>query len=127
MANPSAASPSGARPYNTLLLSTFAVLSVAGLWFMRILIVLNNAPIGFADVSAAGAHPNGTPVKKNFTGLKYLDEGLCLLVTAFMPGAAGWNEAFYWQQFHFLFQIMPLIAIMNVEACRERNQGSVLK
>jgi hypothetical protein len=127
MTNPSPASPNGARPYNALLLTTFAVLSVAGLWFMRIMPVLNNAPIGFVDVTAAGAHPNGTLIKKNFTGLKYLDEGLSFLVTAFLSGAAGWNEAFYWQQFHFLFQIAPMIAIMNVEACRERNQGSLLK
>jgi hypothetical protein len=127
MATPSSASPTGARPYNALLLTTFALLSVLGAWFMRIMLVLNDAPVGFNDVIAAGTHPNGTPIMKDFTGLKFLDEGLSFLVTAFLSGAAGWDEAFYWQQFHFLFQITPMIAIMNVEACRARNQGSWLK
>lgn len=127
MATPSSASLSGARPYNGLLLTTIALLSAAGAWFMRIAVALNNAPVGFLDVIAAGAHPNGTPIKKDFTGLRYLDEGLSFLVSAFLPGSAGWNEAFYWQQFHFLMQLTTIIAILNVEACRERNRGSWLK
>jgi hypothetical protein len=127
MATPSSASPAGARPYNALLLTTFALLSITGAWFMRIYFVLNGAPVGFNDVLAAGAHPNGTPIKKSYTGLKIIDEMLALLVTAFLPAASGWNEAAYWQAFHFLFQIMPIIAIMNVEACRERNQKSWIK
>jgi hypothetical protein len=127
MATPSSASPAGARPYNAVLLTTFALLSVAGAWFMRIYLALSDAPVGFLDALEAGAHPNGTPMKKDFTGLKIFDEGISLLVAAFLPGAAGWNEAAYWQQFHFLLQITPIIAIMNVEACRERNQGSLIK
>jgi len=94
---------------------------------MRIGLVLADAPVGFLDVVQSGAHPNGVPIKKNYTGLGLLDEGISFLVTAFMPGAAGWNETFYWQQVHFLLQFGVMGAIMNVEACRERNRGSVLK
>lgn len=94
---------------------------------MRISLALYDAPVGFLDTVAAGVHPNGTPIKIDYTGLKVLDEGLSFLVTAFLPGSAGWNEVFYWQQFHFLLQITGLVAIMNVEACRERNRGSWLK
>jgi hypothetical protein len=127
MATSSSASPAGARPYNALLLATFALLSFTGAWFMRIYLVLRDAPVGFLDVLEAGAHPNGTPIEKNYTGLKIIDELLALLVTAFLPATTGWNEAAYWQEFHFLLQIMPIIAIMNVEACRERNQKSWIK
>ncbi|KAH4127099.1 hypothetical protein HBH68_065640 [Parastagonospora nodorum] len=120
-------SPAGARPCNTLLLITFALLSAAGAWFMRVSLILYDAPKDFLEVVQAGVYPNGTPIKKDYTGLAPLDEGLSFLVAAFLPGAAGWNETFYWQQFHFLIQITGLIAIMNVEACRERNSASWIK
>jgi hypothetical protein len=121
------ASPNGTRPYNALLLTTFALLSAAGLWFMRISPALSDAPVGFLDIVTAGVHPNGVAIKKHYTGLKPLDEGLSFLVSAFLPGSAGWNETFYWQQLHFLIQIAVVIAVMNVEACRERNRGSWVK
>jgi hypothetical protein len=127
MATPSSAMPSGTRPYNTVLLTTFALISMAGAWFMRISPVLNDAPVGFNDMIEFGVHPNGVPMKKNFTGLSYLDNWFSFLVAAFLPGSAGWNEVYYWQQFHFLPQVIALIAIMTVESCRERNQGSLLK
>lgn len=94
---------------------------------MRISVIINDAPVGFNDILASGVHPNGVTIVKHYTGLKPVDEVIALLVSAFMPGAAGWNEAFYWQQFHFLVQISAIIAVLNVEACRERNQGSWLK
>lgn len=121
------ATPRGVRPHNTPLLVAFGLFSLAGAWFMRISIALNDAPVGFLDVVASGEHPNGVPIVTHYTGLKALDEGLSFLVTAFLPGSAGWNETYYWQQVHFLTQITTLIAIMNVEACRVRNQGSWLK
>jgi len=94
---------------------------------MRVSLILYDAPKDFLEVAQAGVHPNGTPVKKDYTGLALIDEGLSFLVTVFLSGPAGWNETFYWQQFHFLIQITGLIAIMNVEACRERNSGSWIK
>jgi hypothetical protein len=129
MAPPKVAAPLpvGSRPYNGLLLTILILLSAAGAWFMRIIPVLNDAPVGFNQTLEAGVHPNGVIVKKNYTGLGPVDEVLKLLVTAFLPGAAGWNEAAYWQQFHFLMQITPMLAVLNIEACRERNRGSWVK
>jgi hypothetical protein len=123
----SSASPAGARPYNAALLTVFVLLSVAGAWFMRISLVLYDAPVDLLGTYEVGKHPNGTPIRKDYTGLKHLDEGVSFLVTVFLPGSAGWNETFYWQQFHFLLQLTGLVAIMNVEACRERNRASWLK
>jgi hypothetical protein len=127
MATATSAPLAGARPGNALLLTTFALLSMAGAWFMRISLALYDAPVGFVDAVQAGVHLNGTPIKKEYTGLRVFDEGLAFLVSAFLPGSAGWNEVFFWQQFHFLLQITGLVAIMNVEACRERNRGSWIK
>ena len=124
---PAATTPTGTRPYNGLLLAFFGVLSAAGLWFMRISTVLNDAPVGFLDIVASGTHPNGVVIKITYTHLKPVDEVLSFLVAAFLPGTAGWDEVFYWQQVHFLVQIGSLLAIMNVEACRTRNSGSWLK
>ncbi|KAF1915378.1 hypothetical protein BDU57DRAFT_451116 [Ampelomyces quisqualis] len=119
--------PSGTRPYNAVLLTTFMMISMAGAWFMRISLILEDAPVGFNDMIKSGVHPNGVPVKEDFTGLFYLDKGLSFLVAAFLSGPAGWNEVYYWQQFHFLPQLIAIIAMMTVESYRERNQGSWLK
>lgn len=115
------------RPNNATVLAIFAVFAVLGAWFMRIAPILNDVPIGFANIAETGILPNGMRIKNKFTGLKPLDDGLSFLVAAFIYGPTGWNEAFYWQQLHFLGQLPGLIAIMNVEACRERNQSSWLK
>lgn len=115
------------RPYNAALIAAFLALSAAGAWSMRINIAINKVPVGFKDVIASGVLPNGTPVKKRFTGIAPLDGILSFLVTAFIYGPTGWNEQFFWQQLHFLVQITPMIAVFNVEACRERNRGSWVK
>jgi hypothetical protein len=94
---------------------------------MRISTAMNNIPVNFVETVQGDVLPNGVPIKKDYTGIKMLDEGLSFLATAFIYGPTKWNEAFYWQQLHFLFQLTSLIAIRNVEACRERNQGSWLK
>ncbi|KAH8724808.1 hypothetical protein GQ44DRAFT_772845 [Phaeosphaeriaceae sp. PMI808] len=117
----------GARPYNTLLLVVLALLSAGGAWFMRIYLIINDGPVDFVNVVASGTHLNGVPIKKHYTGIGPLDDGLAFLVAAFIPGAAGWNETFYWQQVHFLSQFATISAIQNVEACRQRNGGSWLK
>ncbi|KAI8940782.1 hypothetical protein NX059_002048 [Plenodomus lindquistii] len=115
------------RPHNAAILAFFAFTAVAGAWYMRLMPMLHDVPVGFMDTVEAGILPNGMNLKKHFTGIKPLDDGLSFLVAAFIYGPTGWNEAFYWQQLHFLVQIAGLIAIMNVEACRERNQSSWLK
>jgi hypothetical protein len=94
---------------------------------MRIYPMLKGAPVGFTEANETGVHANGTPIETSYTGLTFLDQGLSFLVTAFLPAAAGWNEAAYWHLFHFLPQLTPFIAITTIEACRERNQGSWLK
>ncbi|KAH7390480.1 hypothetical protein BKA66DRAFT_413852 [Pyrenochaeta sp. MPI-SDFR-AT-0127] len=115
------------RPYNAAILAAFVALSVAGAWFMRINIVMNKVPVGFKEVIASGVLPNGTPIKKHYTGIAPLDGMVSFLVAAFVYGPTGWNEPFFWQQLHFLVQITPMIAVLNVEACRERNRGSWVK
>ena len=115
------------RPGNNALLVFFAVISALGLYTIRISPAMNDIPRGFLETVHGDVLSNGVLIKKNFTGIKMLDEGISFLVIAFLYGPTTWNEPFYWQQFHFLFQITSLIAIMNVEACRERNQGSWLK
>ena len=124
MASPAAANH---RPNNFAVLFVFGVLALVGAWFMRIAPAINDVPLGFADMIASGALPNGVRFKTHYTGIGPLDTGLSFLVAAFLYGPTRWNGAFYWQQLHFLCQITPIIAIMNVEACRERNQSSLLK
>lgn len=83
-------------------------------------------PVGFMDMFASRKLPDGTPLKTDYTGIKFHDIGLAFLVSAFVFGPPRWNEALYWQQIHFLPQLAPVIAIMNVEACRNGNRGKWL-
>jgi hypothetical protein len=115
------------RSNNNALLVLFAALSVLGLYTMRISVSMNNVPVGFLETVEEGVLAHALPLKKDYTGIHYLDQGLAFLVLAFVYGPTSWNEPLYWQQTHFLFQFTVLLAIMNVEACRERNQGSWLK
>jgi hypothetical protein len=108
--------PTGARPYNAILLISFALMAAAGAWFMSINTYLSDTPLGFSDVMGAGEHPNGLRIKKHYTDLPFLDEWLSFLVSAFIPGTGGLNEAWYWQQMHFLIQLTPTIATINFEA-----------
>lgn len=115
------------RSGNGTLLFLYAALSAIGLYTMRILTSMTGTPVGFMEMLQSSTFPDGSPIKKDYTGIPSFDIGLASLVAAFVPGPARWNEAFYWQQIHFLVQIAPVIAVMNVEACRGRNQGSWLK
>ncbi|KAL1793576.1 hypothetical protein ACET3X_008558 [Alternaria dauci] len=115
------------RPNNNALLAVMAVLAGIGLYTMRIATAQNDVPVGFLDAAASGTLPNGVALKKHYTGLRILDEGLSFLVTAFLYGPTGWSETFYWQQLHFLFQITPVLAVHGVEAYRGRNQNSWIK
>ncbi|KAF2124262.1 hypothetical protein P153DRAFT_302912 [Dothidotthia symphoricarpi CBS 119687] len=117
-------SPTSAqRPYNAAITGLFILCSVGGLLFMRIATVLNDVPRGFFDLVAASHLPNGVAIKKHFTGIGPLDNGLSFLVTAFITGSAKLHEPFYWNQVHFIIQFMATIVVMNVEACRERHRG----
>ncbi len=118
---------SSVRPYNALVLGSFAVMSAIALYLLRISPVVDNFPVGLYLMVEAGVLPSGQPIKKNYTGLKPVDDILALLVTVFLSGPAGWNEEFYWQQWYFLMQVVPIVAVMNVEACRERNRPSWIK
>jgi len=115
------------RQNNGALLLLFTVLAAIGLYTMRITTTINGIPVDFLESIQAGTLINGSPIKRDYTGIQLLDQGLSFLVAAFVYGPAGWNEPYYWQQIHFLVQIAPIIVVMTVEACRERNQGSWLK
>jgi hypothetical protein len=115
------------RNGNAKLLFLHIVLALVGLYTMRIVTSMNGVPVGLTDMLETRTLPNGAPLKTDYTGIRPVDDMLALLVAAFIPGPLRMNEAYYWQQIHFLLQIGPVIAVQNVEACRERNQGSWLK
>jgi hypothetical protein len=68
------------RPSNNALLAVMAVLAGIGLYTMRITTAQNEVPVGFLDVAASGTLPNGVSLKKHYTGIRILDEGLSFLV-----------------------------------------------
>jgi hypothetical protein len=115
------------RPNNNALLAMMAGLAALGFYTMRITPAQNDIPVGFLDAAASGVLHNGVLLKKDYTGVRLVDEGLSFLVAAFLSGPMRWNEPFYWQQLYFLIQLTALITINNVEAYRQRNQNSWLK
>jgi hypothetical protein len=64
-------------------------------------------------------------LRDKYTGIRPLDFGLRFLVTAFLPGVAGWDRGFQAQQIYFLVSFFPIIAIWSVEAGRERSSGKL--
>lgn len=62
-------------------------------------------------------------LRRQYTGIAGVDMGLSFLVAAFYPGVrgAGMSGAFEQQQPFFLMQFGPILAVMAVEAGRDRN------
>lgn len=71
--------------------------------------------------------PNSDIVlRRSYTGIDVLDQGLTFLVAAFLPGAAGINRAFQIQQIYFLFSFAPILGVWSIEAARGRNSGALI-
>jgi hypothetical protein len=114
------------RPYNTLLVSIFAVAAVAALWLMRIETAIKGIPADFIEHVEARVYPTGTAMRTRYTGIEVVDSGLLFLVAAFAAGPLGWDEGVRVQQLHFLVQFFAVIAVWNVEACRDRNSWKLI-
>ena len=71
--------------------------------------------------SAKFAEYDNLPIRTHYTGIAGVDYGLRFLVTAFLPGAAGWDKGIWIQQLYFLISFFPIIGIYSVEAGRKRN------
>lgn len=69
--------------------------------------------------------PNGHTLRESFSGFAVVDVGLSYLVSAFLPGVAGWDEAFRIQQIYFLISFFPIITIWSVEAGRKGNSRAL--
>ncbi|KAJ9620426.1 hypothetical protein H2204_012273 [Knufia peltigerae] len=65
------------------------------------------------------------PLRTTYTGLGPLDGFLQFLVTAFAPGAAGWDPAFHILQPYFLVSFFPLVSIFVIESGRKRNHHAL--
>lgn len=108
---------------------------VAALFFIS-LSVLATKEMRLSTAAAAVGDPleavvtsrkfsNGFPLRESFTAFAPLDIGISYLVAAFLPGVAGWDEAFRLQQIYFLISFFPIISIWSVEAGRKRNFKAV--
>jgi hypothetical protein len=62
-----------------------------------------------------------------FTGIKPVDDFIrAPLVAAFMAGPAGWNKGYQAQMFYFLISFWSVLCVWTVEACRQRNKGTII-
>jgi hypothetical protein len=71
-----------------------------------------------AVVTSSIFSDNGFQLQESYTGIAPLDAGLRVLVSAFLPGVAGWDKGFQIQQFYFLVSFFAIISIWSVEAGR---------
>jgi hypothetical protein len=65
-------------------------------------------------------------LQRTYTGIMAVDILLSILVSSFLTGAAGWNEAFRLQQIDFLFSVVPILTMLSSEAARKRNAWTVI-
>lgn len=112
-------------------ISICAALSGAAVYFMRI----GNSSQAVGQHFEALMGPGGyrwpgsdIVLRRSYTGIGPVDFGLSFLVAAFFPGVrgAGMNGAFEQQQPYFLIQFASILAVMSVEAGRNRNYMTVL-
>lgn len=87
---------------------------------------LGTASFAVQDPMEAAVHSLTFPDRKqrlrdSYTGIVGLDFGLRYLVSAFLPGVAGWDKGFQIQQIYFLISVFTIISIWSVEAGRKRN------
>jgi hypothetical protein len=81
--------------------------------------ILAKEPFFFAD-------SDRTLLRQQYTGIELLDIGLSFFVAVFLPGAAGFDAAYQIQQIYFMFSLVPLLAVMSVEAGRTYNGWTVI-
>jgi hypothetical protein len=81
--------------------------------------ILAKEPFFFAD-------SEHTPLRQQYTGIESLDIGLSFFVAVFLPGAAGFDAAYQIQQIYFMLSLVPLLAVMSVEAGRTCNGWAVI-
>ncbi|KAH9895460.1 hypothetical protein F4778DRAFT_746962 [Xylariomycetidae sp. FL2044] len=118
--------PLGTRPRTGLYAALFAVVSGLCFWFMMIDPNANGVPLNFNGQVAAARYDNGLPMRTRYTGIAPLDNAVRFLVLSFVAGAAGWDDGVRAQQFHFLTSFFAVVCVLNVEACRRRNQGRLI-
>ncbi|KAH6652007.1 hypothetical protein BKA67DRAFT_660778 [Truncatella angustata] len=114
------------RPFNSLVISIFALFSFAGFYFMRIESAIHGVPINFEKICTEGRWEDGTLIKQTYTGIKAVDFLFTWLVPAFLTGPAGWDEGIRLQQIHFLVNFFAVLSIINIEAVRQRNNGRII-
>ena len=104
----------------------FIVLSVLALKEMRLSRTASSVSAPMEAVVNSLAFPQTKQrLREKYTSIEPFDIGLRYLVTAFLPGVAGWDKEFQIQQIYFLVSFFAIIAIMSVEAGRKRNAGSL--
>ncbi|KAK7894825.1 hypothetical protein LTR67_005564 [Exophiala xenobiotica] len=100
----------------------FILLSMLATYYMRV--ATNLAGIGekMEYINQIKSFPdNGVPLRTTYTGIGPLDTFFSFLVSAFLPGAAGWDRGFYVLQSYFLVSFFPIVTIISIESCRKRN------
>ncbi|KAK1719770.1 hypothetical protein BDP67DRAFT_574090 [Colletotrichum lupini] len=128
MANPTSSPPRSSRhPLLTTLFTTvFALLAVAGVYFIRIQPGHTSFTRNLTDLVETEKLQDGSRLYTTYTGLKPLDLGLTYLVASFAQGPLSLNEPARIQQIHFLLNFFPAVVVFNVEAYRSRNRWSFL-
>lgn len=102
------------------------ILSIVGLYYMRIHPAQTGIPIDFEESIAQGRLSrrlgDGPPItiRKQYTGIEVIDQGLQFLVVAFISGPAAVEDRIWYQQFHFLAGFAPTLGILTIESCRKR-------
>lgn len=67
-------------------------------------------------------HDPSFDLKRQYTGIAFLDNYLVFLAAIFTTGVTGWDPQFATQQRYFLYGLIQPIAVWAVESYRKRNK-----
>ncbi|EXJ92529.1 hypothetical protein A1O3_01081 [Capronia epimyces CBS 606.96] len=106
---------------------SFSLLALLAVYQIRIVAITSAISEKMELVNKMARFPEyGIPLRKTYTGVGQLDQGLAFLVSSFIHGTSGWDKGFYVLQVYFLVSYFAVVAVWTVESCRKRNSVALI-
>jgi hypothetical protein len=115
---------------STLHTILYIIISISGFYIMRISPATFSVAEWFETMATQPEFrfpENNVLLRRTYTGIPFIDGVLVVLVTAFLPGSAGWDRTLWLLHVHFLVSFGAIVGCLNVEAGRRGNAGNWIK
>lgn len=107
--------------------TSFVLLSATAFYTIQIYPSRYDFDVRFKSVVDNKNYPEKPEIRiqERYTGIAGFDYGVRFLVTAFLPGVAGFSKEEFILSAYFLISFFPMIAIYSVEAGRHGSRRAL--